>query len=120
MSADKLESFKLRLEELKEQGIDVNPDNIVNEVIIESKRHAEEQAKEEKDAEDEKFFIMVKSKIDDILDDYFNHYRPKGRKLKVMLEVVKENCADKYGEKFTYSDNFQVISVIGIGTKRGE
>ena len=55
--------------------------------------------------------------MNELLDDYENFYKEKGRKLKIAIEIVKENSADKYGEKFVFSDDIHVISVIGIGTK---
>jgi hypothetical protein len=108
-----LENFKLQLEELKKQGVDIDPEKVTQEIV----QTPVELQKMKQEEREEKLFVLVKEKIDSLLHDYFSHYRPKGRKLRVAVEIAKENCADKYGEKFIYSDKFEVISVIGIGTK---
>lgn len=111
---NQLETFKLRLEELKEQGVDIDPEKVTEEIVQAHNRFLDELPKEEKE---KKLFELAKEKVISLLDDYQNFYRPKGRKIKIMVEIEKDNAADKYGEKFIYSDDMSVISVIGIGTK---
>ena len=113
--SDQLETFKLRLEELKKMGVDIDPEKITEEVM--QAQIPVDASEKEKEEEDKRLFELIREKVIGLIDDYNNFYRPKGRKLRVVVEIVKENSADKFGEKFIYSDTMDVISVIGIGTK---
>ena len=108
-----LENFRLRLEQLKEQGVDINPEKITQEVI-QAQTIPEDTSEEDKA---EELFKLAKQRIVGLLVDWKNHYRPKGRKLKVWVRIEKDNSADAYGEKFVYDDDLEVVSVIEIGTK---
>jgi len=109
----KLDNFRMKLEELRKRGVDIDPDNVVEQII----KAPEELAKLDKEEREELMFALAKEKVDKLLEDFFSFYRPKGRRLRVAIEIVKDDCADKYGERFVFSDNMSVISVIGIGTK---
>lgn len=106
-----LENFRIRLEQLKEQGMDIDPEKITQEVI-------QAQIPEDTSEEDrvEELFKLLKQKVVGLLVDFKNHYKPKGRKLSVIVKIEKENNADAFGEKFVYDDDMEVISIIEIGT----
>lgn len=110
--SNQLEVFKLRLEQLKDMGVDVDPEKIAEEIM--KPQIPEDKTEEEKEAI---LFDLAKAKAIEFIDDYHNFYKPKGRKLRVIIEVIKKNCADKFGERFVYSDDLEVVTLIGIGTK---
>jgi len=109
---NQLETFRMRLEQLKEQGVDIDPDKVTEEIL--NPQVLEDLEKKEKE---QKLFDLTLSKVIELITDFNEHYKPKGRKLKVIIRIDKENSADAYGEKFVYSEDMEVISMIEIGTK---
>lgn len=116
-----LETFRLRLEQLKEQGVDIDPEKVTEEIIETHTKMIEDANEEEQKLALEKkrkeLFELTKSRTIGLINDFRDHYQAKGRKLKVIIRVEKENSADAYGEKFVYDDDMQIISMIEIGTK---
>lgn len=110
--SNQLEVFRQRLEQLKEQGVDIDPDKITEEVV--NPQIPEDTSDEERQ---EKMYNLSIQKVIQLLEDFKSHYRPKGRKLKVIVKIEKENSADAFGEKFVYDEDVEVISMIEIGTK---
>jgi hypothetical protein len=110
--SNQLEVFRQRLEELKEQGVDIDPEKITEEII--NPELPEDTS--EKDRK-EKLYNLTIQKVIQLLEDYKDHYQPKGRTLKVIVRIEKENSADAFGEKFVYDEDIEVISMIEIGTK---
>ncbi len=110
--SNQLEVFRMRLEQLKEQGVDIDPDKITEEIL--NPPIPEDLGEKEKE---QKLFDLTLSKVIELVTDFNEHYKPKGRKLKVIIRIEKENSADGYGEKFVYSEDMEVISMIEIGTK---
>lgn len=108
-----LDVFRMRLEQLKEQGVDVDPEKLTQE-IVEAHKELEKLPEKEKQ---KVLFELVRQKIMTLLDDYQNFYQDKGRKLQVIVRVKKENSADAFGENFVFSNEMEVISMIEIGTK---
>ena len=111
--SNQLDTFRMRLEELKKQGVDIDPQKVTDEIV--NPQDIPKDLNEEEKRE--KLFDLTKSKIISLVDDFKSHYRQKGRKLKVIVRIEKENSADAYGEKFVYDDDMEVISMIEIGTK---
>ena len=62
---------------------------------------------------------MARIQIDSLIKGYEDYYAPKGRGLRITVEITKENAADTYGERWVFGkDNkMEVISLIHIGTK---
>jgi hypothetical protein len=112
MPKNQLEVFRQRLEQLKEQGVDIDPDKVTEEII--NPQIPEDTSDEERR---EKLYNLTVQKVIQLLDDFKNHYQPKGRTLKVIIRIEKENSADAFGEKFVYDEDIEVISMIEIGTK---
>jgi hypothetical protein len=110
---NQLDAFRQRLEQLKEQGVDIDPEKVTEE-IINPVQAIDELPEEEKK---EKLYEMGLGKVISLIEDFKSHYRPKGRKLKVIIRIEKENSADAYGEKFVFDEDLEVISMIEIGTK---
>jgi hypothetical protein len=109
-----LETFRMRLEQLKQQGADIDPSKVTEEIVDSHLQLVKDMGKEERE---QKLFDLTLAKIVDLVTDFKEHYRPKGRKLKVIIRIEKDNSADAYGEKFVYDDDMQVINMIEIGTK---
>lgn len=109
---NQLDVFRQRLEQLKEQGVDIDPEKVTEEIM-------NPQIPEDTSEEDrrEKLYNLTIEKVLQLLEDFKSHYRPKGRKLKVIVRIEKENSADAFGEKFVYDEDVEVISMIEIGTK---
>ena len=112
--ATQLEVFRQRLEQLKDQGVDIDPDKVTEEIMNPQQIEQKDLSEEEKR---QKYFELTKQKVIGLIDDFESHYRPKGRKLKVIIRIEKENSADAFGEKFVFDEDMEVISMIEIGTK---
>ena len=110
--SNQLEVFRQRLEQLKEKGVDIDPDKVTEEII--NPQIPEDTSDEERR---EKMYNLTVQKVLQLLEDFKGHYRQKGRKLKVIVRIEKENSADAFGEKFVYDEDVEVISMIEIGTK---
>jgi hypothetical protein len=107
-----LDVFRQRLEQLKAQGVDIDPEKVTEEIM--NPQLPENMPDEEKE---EKLWQLTLTKVLQLMEDFKDHYRPKGRNLKVIIRIEKENSADAFGEKFVYDDDIEVISMIEIGTK---
>ena len=114
MAENQMEVFRQRLEQLKESGVDIDPEKITEEIINPQQIINSDLSENEKK---QKFYELLKEKVVNLIDDFDGHYRPKGRKLKVIIRIEKENSADAFGEKFVFDKDMEVISMIEIGTK---
>ena len=112
-----LETFRLRLEQLKEQGVDIDPDKLTEEIVQSHQQVLEDEKKLSEEERIEKRFQLTLRKVIELMSDFKDHYQPKGRNLKVIIRIEKENSADAYGEKFVYDNDMEVINMIEIGTK---
>ena len=110
---NQLEVFRQRLEQLKEAGVDIDPEKITEE-IVNPQQIPKDLSEEERK---KKLFELTRSKVISLIDDFDSHYREKGRNLKIIVRIEKENSADAFGEKFVFDDDMEVISMIEIGTK---
>jgi hypothetical protein len=110
-----MDMFRLRLEQLKAQGVDIDPQKITEEVIesLQPKNIKDLTAEEI----EEKAYNLTLKKVIELINDYRDHYKPKGRTLKVIVRVEKDNSADAFGEKFVFDEGMEVINMIEIGTK---
>lgn len=104
-----LDGFRKQLNKLKNKGVDINPEEIVDEI--------QNPVIVEKPKLNEKLFLLTKQKVDNLLEDFRNFYAKKGCSLKVEVYIGKENSADTFTEKFEYDDKLKVIHTVEIGTK---
>lgn len=104
-----LDSFKAQLEKLKAKGLDIDPDQVIEDI-----KNPVIKVKEPEF--DDNSFLLARKKIDDLLNDYRGFYGPKGRTLKVEIYIGKENSADTFTEKFE-NGNIEVIHTVEIGTE---
>lgn len=115
MSTNKgFEGFKKQLQALKEKGADIDPNAIINEIIT----PPEKKEQEEFEKFDRKAFELMRKQIDKLLDDFENHYGPKGNGLSVAIHVQKENCADRYADHYPFvPDKLSLVHIVDIGKK---
>lgn len=59
---------------------------------------------------------QVKNQVDKLLKDFEEFYGPKGRGVKIVVHILKEDKNDTVAEKWNYDDNYSVVSAIDIGT----
>ena len=90
-----LDAFRMKLEELRKRGVDIDPDNVVEQII----NAPQEIAKLKEEEKEELMFALAKEKIDKLLEDFFSFYRPKGRRLRVAVEIVKDDAAGAENER---------------------
>jgi len=114
---NQLEQFRMQLEKLKASGVNIDPDKITEEVVKAPQELAQELAKLSKEEREEEYFNMAVQKVLQLMSDWKDHYRGKGRRLNLIVRIEKDNSADAYGEKYIFDDNLQVINMIEIGTK---
>ena len=112
--AEGMKQFKDQLNELKRRGADINPEEIIKDLIT----PPEAQVVDEFEVSfDKKVFGLLKEKVLKLLDDFENFYGPKGRGLSVAIHIQKENSADRYSETFPYTDTQSIVHIVDIGTK---
>ena len=108
MTALKLENFKKQLNKLVEKGVDINPEQVIEDI---------NKPFEKKEEFNEFHWDLLKRKVESILGDYHDFYHEKGCSLKVLFYTSKQNSADTFTESFNYNKDMQVISTIEIGTE---
>ena len=112
-----LEQFKLQLERLKDQGVDIDPQKITEDVVRSQREREEDLKKLSQEERDQKCFDLAVTKVIQLMNDWYHHYREKGRRLNTIVRIEKDDSADAYGEKYVFDEKMQVINMIEIGTK---
>ncbi len=115
MTSKGMKGFKEQLNRLKEKGANIDPDEIVQDLIAPA---GTKKTEEYVESFDNKAFGIMRRQIEKLLDDFENFYGPKGRGLSVAIHVSKENSADKYADTFNYIDGqLSIVHIVDIGTK---
>ena len=109
------EDFKKHLVALKEKGVDIEPNDIINDLTSPPKPKEKE---EYEDSFDRKAFGLLRRRVEKLLDDFENHYGPKGNGLSLAIHVQKENCADRYADHYPFvEDKLTLVHIVDIGKK---
>ena len=115
MTIKGMEGFKKQLKALKEKGADIDPEEIIQDLMTPA---GEKKTEEYVESFDNKAFGLLREKVDALLDDFENHYGPKGRGLSIAIHIQKENSADRYADTFNYIDGqLSIVHIVDIGTK---
>ena len=59
---------------------------------------------------------QAKNQFEKLLKDFEEFYGPKGRSLKIVVHIIKDDKKDTVAEKWMFGKRYQVISAIDIGT----
>jgi hypothetical protein len=109
--ATQLDNFRKHLNALKEKGVDINPDKVVDEVL------APPTEAPKKDTFDRKRWAMLRTQLNKLLDDFEHFHGDKGRGIGVTVHITKPDNADRFTEKFEFDSNIILLSIQDIGTK---
>lgn len=108
-----LDSFRKQLEKLKESTeLDINIDKIVSSISEQQKGDKPESKL------DRESLIMARIHLDSLIRDYELYHGPRGKKLELIVRIIKENAADQVGEQWVFGDGrITVKKFEQIGTK---
>ena len=70
----------------------------------------------------DELFDMAKKKIDNLINDYVEYYKPKGKGhgLEVSIKITKPNFDYEHNEVMEYRDNLKVFFTVEVGTKKDD
>ena len=104
----KLDNFKKQLDKLKDKGVEIDPDQVIADIL---------KPIEKKEEFNDWHWSLLERKVKSIMGDYKDFYHGKGCGLKVLFYVSKPDSADTFTESFDYNKDMQVISTVEIGTE---
>ena len=110
-----MEGFRQQLTALKEKGADIEPEEIIQDLMTPA---GEKKTEEYMESFDKKAFGLLREQVGKLLDDFENHYGPKDRGLSIAIHIQKKDSADRYADTFNYIDGkLSIVHIVDIGTK---